>query len=193
MIENEIKVLLTKNEYEYLLNQFGFERQYNRKVINTQKNYYYDTEDFEMNRQNKTCRIRIKDGKYTATIKKHLSTGNQSVENDIQLSTDLYHNAFVDMGLQLQGVLVTTRSVLLKDRICEVVLDRNEYLGTVDYELEIEYEANQQKNAHSILINILSMLPNQDIHFLESPISLYLDRTPSKSTRFFDRKKQIQS
>lgn len=69
MAELEKKLLLTEDEYDYLMEHFGYESPLIRKPIVTQINYYFDTDDFSMNRQNTTCRIRLKDGKYKVTIK----------------------------------------------------------------------------------------------------------------------------
>ena len=64
MTELEKKLLLLKEEYNYLFRIFG-----DSKNIKKQINYYFDTDDFSMNKQNVTCRIRLKDGKYKGTIK----------------------------------------------------------------------------------------------------------------------------
>ena len=57
----------------------------------------------------------------------------------MEIRNGLESNAFTDMGLKLQGELVTKRCIVFKDADCEVVLDKNEYLGHKDFELEIEY------------------------------------------------------
>ena len=79
MTELEKKLLLTEDEYDYLMEHLGYESPLIQKPIVTQINYYFDTDDFSMNRQNTTCRIRLKDGKYKATMKKHASGGDQSI------------------------------------------------------------------------------------------------------------------
>ncbi|MBQ7335743.1 MAG: hypothetical protein IJW92_04665 [Clostridia bacterium] len=52
MIEFEKKILLTKEEYDCLFAHFGQEKPRVKQV-----NYYFDTDDFLMNRKNITCRI----------------------------------------------------------------------------------------------------------------------------------------
>ena len=73
MTELEKKLLLTEDEYDYLMERFGYGSPLIQKPIVTQINYYFDTDDFSMNRRNTTCRIRLKGGKYRATMKRHSS------------------------------------------------------------------------------------------------------------------------
>ena len=59
MIEYEKKILLTKDEYKKLITTFSE----NAKTI-VQKNHYYDTRDYKLNKNGVTCRIREKDNKF---------------------------------------------------------------------------------------------------------------------------------
>ena len=102
MIELEKKLLLTKEEYTCLLHHFGNKNQPVKQI-----NYYFDTKDLSMNRQGITCRIRLKNGTYTATMKQHTSNSDFSTETKMEVRNDLIDNAFVDMNLSLQGELVT--------------------------------------------------------------------------------------
>ena len=187
MTELEKKLLLTEDEYDYLMEHLGYESPLIQKPITTQVNYYFDTDDFSMNRQNTTCRIRLKDGKYKATIKKHASGGDQSTETEMEIRNGLESNAFTDMGLKLQGELVTKRCVVLKDAHCEAVLDKNEYLGQTDYELEIEYTAEHEKDAQTILKIFKDMLTRRKCFLAYKESLKEAPDVPSKSSRFFER------
>ena len=182
MTELEKKLLLTEDEYDYLMEQFGYENPLIQKSIVTQINYYFDTDDFSMNRQNTTCRIRLKDGKYRATMKKHSSSADQSTEIEMEIYNGLDRNAFINMGLKLQGELITKRCVVLKDANCEAVLDKNKYLGHTDYELEIEYASGHENDAWEILKIFKEMLTHHQgfIAYEGTP------DVPSKSSRFFE-------
>ncbi len=183
MIELEKKIMLTKGEYDYLLSKFGKD-----KPIIKQTNFYFDTEDLSMNQRNITCRIRLKDGKCHGTMKSHIANTNQSIETEMAVRNGIYDNAFIDLGLKLQGELVTERCIIVKNSICEVALDKNDYLGYTDYELEIEYSPNCENEANSILQTLLNTL----IHY-KKDLSLLDHTTPtnntfSKSNRFFARR-----
>ena len=187
MTELEKKLLLTEDEYDYLMEHLGYESPLIQKPIITQINYYFDTDDFSMNRQNTTCRIRLKDGKYKATMKKHTSGGNQSTETEMEVHDGIRDNAFLDMGLKLFGELITERCIILKDGICEVVLDKNEYLGYTDFELEIEYIPMFEHHAERVLNMLISCLIDNDVTPAVQSANSYIPNVPSKSKRFFER------
>lgn len=187
MTELEKKLLLTEDEYDYLMEHLGYESPLIQKPITTQVNYYFDTDDFSMNRQNTTCRIRLKDGKYKATMKKHASSGDQSTETEMEIRNGFESNAFTDMGLKLQGELVTQRFVVLKDANCEAVLDKNEYLGHTDYELEVEYTQEHEKDAQTILKIFRDILTRRKCFLVYKESLKDAPDVPSKSSRFFER------
>lgn len=187
MTELEKKLLLSKDEYNYLMEHFGYDDTMIRKPIVKQINYYFDTDDFSMNRQNITCRIRLKNGKYRAIMKKHFANTDQSSETEMEIYHGIYENAFTKMGLTLQGELITERCIILKNEIFEVALDKNEYLGHADYELEIEYTAEQEKAAQAIMKIFRNMLTQRKylLSYKESiagPLNV-----PSKAARFFKK------
>ena len=187
MTELEKKLLLTEEEYDYLMEHLGYESPLIPSPITTQINYYFDTDDFSMNRQNTTCRIRLKDGKYKATMKKHSSSGDRSTETEMEIYNGLESNAFTEMGLKLQGELVTRRCIVFKDAGCEAVLDKNEYLGQTDYELEIEYTPEHEKDAQAILKIFKDMLIRRKCFLAYKESLKEVPDVPSKSSRFFER------
>ena len=182
MTEFEKKLILSKDEYNYLMKHLGQD-----KMTVTQINYYFDTDDFDMNRENTTCRIRLKNGKYMATMKLHSEENDNSTEIDLLIRNGIYDNTFIDMGLKLQGELITKRCLILQDDICEVVLDKNDYLGHTDYELEVEYSSNHENEALIILHRIETILLYNNPSLTLKDFALRYKNTPSKSTRFFER------
>lgn len=185
MTECEKKLLLSEEAYNALMERFSSAQ----KQIVTQVNYYFDTDDFAMNRQDTTCRIRLKDGQYQATMKRHAAGTDQSTEAEMEIYAGLDHNAFTDMGLKLWGALTTHRCVLLKNPHLEVVLDRNEYLGYTDYELEIEYLPEYEKEARAVLKEVEKALQRK-----RSPIYNIgiFSAGLNKSKRFFKRMKAAE-
>lgn len=193
MTEFEKKLLLTKDEYDYLMGCLTEESHLLPKSTVTQINYYFDTDDFAMNRQNTTCRIRLKDGKYKATVKKHISDADRSTETEMEIYSGLDRNAFTDMGLKLQGELVTERCVAMKEADCTVMLDKNEYLGHTDYELEIEYPPGHEKDAQAILHIFRNMLARRKCFLICKESMEELPGVPSKSNRFFERMRAVKA
>ena len=193
MTELEKKLLLTEDEYDYLMERLSYENPLIQNSVDTQINYYFDTDDLSMNHQNITCRIRLKDGKYKATMKKHSLWDERSTENEMEIYNGLDGNSFTDMGLKLQGELITKRCVVMKNSNCEVVLDKNEYLGHIDYELEIEYTPEYEKDAGAILKIFRDMLTRRKCFLIYKEGIEMPPIVPSKSKRFFERMSAVKA
>lgn len=135
MLEHEKKILLTKEEFARL-HLWAPED----SKVSIQKNYYFDGDDFQWNRNGVTLRIREKEGKYTATVKEHCHCfPEKSVETSMLVQNEKDCRLFENRKVWLQGCLITQRvTVMIEDNV-EVVIDENHYLDTTDYELEIEY------------------------------------------------------
>ena len=179
MIEREKKVLLTNQEYETILNLYG-----GGVSTAVQVNHYYDTKDLGMNEKRITCRVRESNGKLRATLKAHGNDGpsDNSMETDMGYVSNVKQNCFTDMGLLLHGTLVTYRTILLKNAAFEMVLDRNEYMGHTDFELEIEYVEGCESGAQDVLNSLMQRLGVYD------KVGKYRD-CKSKSERFFERRR----
>lgn len=185
MIEFEKKILLTKEEYTCLLHHFGDKNQPVKQI-----NYYFDTKDLFMHRQGITCRIRLKNGTYVATMKQHTPNSDFSTEKQLEVRAGLDDNSFVDMGLELQGELITNRCPIIKNDTCEAVLDKNDYLGYTDYELEIEYLAGHEAEANAIMQDCIRILQHNNLSLTPEEINSHSNKVPNKSNRFFERKSQ---
>ena len=181
MTELEKKLLLTKDAYDCLMEHFGYENPLLQKPTIKQINYYFDSDDLSMNRQNITCRIRLKDGKYKGTLKQHTTASDYSTEIEMEVHDGIHDNAFTDMGLKLQGKLITERCVIFQNAACKAVLDKNDYLGYTDYELELEYSPGHEKDARDFLQMTVDTLRRKCFLAYKH----YAPSVPSKSTRFF--------
>lgn len=188
MLEFEKKVMLTKAEYDFL-------KEHWQALAPTavQINHYYDTDDFELSRRGITCRIREKDGVCTATVKEHRIKGSDcSVEKSRSVTNRYDDSLFKGMGLRYQGSLETLRTIYESQPGIRIMLDRNSYLGTVDYELEIEYDKEFEYLADAELEQIISEMINGEI--LNSPKAFRnrVNQGKSKSGRFFERKTEAE-
>lgn len=179
LIEYEKKFLLTKEEYLKLISSLCVNI---TPIIQT--NHYYDTDNFELNDQGITCRIREKNNKFTATIKTHLS--DKSLEQSKIVTDENDISLFSNYNVDYQGKLTTHRTKLFCGDGYEIVIDRNEYLSTEDYELEAEY-TNENEDVLTAPLKLISNILNIDIN------DFYARSTESKnkSQRFFNRKKEL--
>lgn len=142
-IECEAKCLITKNEYQSILQTSS--------VIETihQTNYYIDYNN-KLKNNHQALRIRAKNDKYELTLKTKTSEGNieQTINIDASCVADIINNHCLPTQLAQElninisdidsiKIIKTTRSCI---QYCDLIieLDHTDFNGTVDYEIEIE-------------------------------------------------------
>lgn len=183
MLEFEKKIMLSEAEYVFLKNNVFANAQ-----TTNQTNYYYDNEMYEMNKRGITFRIREIDGVYITIMKDHSKKDTDcSVERQFNLDS-VYNDIFLKkMGLLCHGSLHTQRTTLVLDDI-QVMLDKNEYLDTMDYELEFEYPMESEENAFNSINTIAAILFRNGILNTDSELINRIGVGKNKSERFFERK-----
>ena len=172
--EFEKKRMIEKTEYDFLCACVG-----NGEATELQINYYYDTEDEYFRRNNITCRIRQKDRRLVGTVKRHGVGGqNQHSSEERFKVNNLPHSFEVDARkVYLKGLLITQRlEVELCSKLC-LVLDKNSYLGEIDYEIEIEYQEGCEQMVEGVMVLMEKMLYTEEGK----------NKVLSKSERFFRR------
>lgn len=185
-IEIEFKNLLTKAEYNRLLDALPFPT-----VGKTQTNHYFETVDFQLKQKVAALRIREINGVYQLTLKEPYDDG--LLETHDQLTSIEASNWFTgkpvakphtshqldQLGIQIQdlqywGSLQTERKEFKQDGYI-YVLDYSTYHGHYDYELELEVPQKEAGEAH------FNELLKQH-HIIKR-------HTPNKIQRFFTSKK----
>lgn len=188
MVELEKKIMLTEKEYLSIVELMCKDAR-----LQTQTNYYFDDDDFSMNKKGITCRIRAKDGKYKATIKNHnIECPDCSTEEDLVEKSEFDPQIFSVFGLHYQGELVTDRVVMHKDSSCKMVLDRNVYLGHTDFELEVEYCKESEERAHTLIVSIAKCLVETTRLTGIDEFIARIGQGGSKSQRFFKYLKNLK-
>ncbi|MDY0211059.1 MAG: CYTH domain-containing protein [Acholeplasma sp.] len=143
-IEIEFKTPLDEKKYYDLLNEFELENN-----IFKQTNFYFDSEDLYFRKNKIVLRIRKKgEHFYKITMKSHSEQGayEQHVLLDEKEAVEMLQNGFntkeffeIDQTVTLLGSLDNYRvSTPYKDG--ELFLDKVEYYGITDYELEYEVD-----------------------------------------------------
>lgn len=186
MLEFEKKFMLSPEEYRILYQAFD-------APVHTQTNFYYDTQNLFYNSQGITCRIRAKGGRYKATIKEHRLHTSLCSEERVMVVKDEYDTSlFTGMNLLLQGKLQTVRkTVNMPGGVC-LALDRNLYLGMVDYELEMEYDPQFEISCDDALHIITRVLSEQGLTSSEEEFYNRMKCSRTKSERFFAQKIKIE-
>ncbi len=151
MIENEFKVMLTEKQYKIIHGSFAWNKQV------SQVNYYFDTKEFSLINSHVTCRVRFVEGEYLLQMKLPNGAEYSRIEVEEKLG-DTLPIGFTGEKLSalcgrenmpdvwLIGELKTYRSVK-KFEGAEIDLDKSEYFGKTDYELEIEFTDEAEARA----------------------------------------------
>lgn len=163
MRENEIKFTLIKEEYEQLKKELLDSGAKSRLQIN----YYYDTEELDLLRNDITVRVRQKEDELRLQIKYPLCVENHIVsKKEIECTIDKIEKEFVldktvwedsDWDIEKHkivkyyGELITFRTSLQYNEWLKLELDYNCYLGISDYELEVEIESGKEEEALKLL------------------------------------------
>lgn len=142
MLEKEIKIMLTEEEYSRLMTIFA-----PAKTVTQVNHYYYSKACSE---QRISVRVREVEGRALLQIKLPVSDcGTLAVREEIERGLDcvpdeisgeqLMQLCRIDDTAVKLGSLATQRALSYEFDGVELCLDKNEYLGCVDHELEAEY------------------------------------------------------
>ena len=146
MREQEVKAMLSVNQYTFLKNQFMFDDEFE------QINSYYSDKNGIIDARNITIRVREKGNQFVLQVKERLSErGSLHISNEYEKQiygvprfigsselSELCGSYLPDV--HLLDTLVTHRMVKWWNKTTQICLDKNNYLGQVDYEVEIEYK-----------------------------------------------------
>lgn len=183
MNEYEKKIMLSAAEYN-LIRKLGF----GFSGVETQTNYYYDTDDHTYNEKNITLRIREKNGEYEATVKKHYDNPkNYSTEETVSCRDENDAELFKGYGVKLQGKMITERSISEPKHGVKIMLDRNHYLGGQDFEMEIEYDEGMDGEVYFYIESIAVCLTHYGLIGCVTDFNSRGMHPMSKSQRFFWR------
>jgi uncharacterized protein YjbK len=193
-LEIEFKTLLSLPEYDRLMMRFSHISPVR------QTNYYFDSKDLQLREKRLALRIRTFDKAAEMTLKVPQEIGN--IEYNIDLTLECAKNliaqkSLLDCPVDLSEVfdvlkanaldisVITCIGSLTTIRreyqipIGKAALDTNEYLGTSDYEFELEVRDNDQGQK-----DFDAFLLSNDIEFRYAR---------SKVVRFLDTKRHLKS
>lgn len=176
-IEIEFKTFISEDVYNNLIKEFELENN-----IFSQTNYYFDTEDTLLMQEKTVLRIRQKGSNYKLTKKTraevgadetHLLISKEQAENFLQNGFDA---KIINLPYYVKNIAqLTTHRASTPYKNGTLFLDKSEYYGKVDY--EIEYEVDEEKEG---LKDFKNFLDSHNITFKESI---------RKSKRAYDNRK----
>lgn len=164
-IEIEAKVLVSKANYEKLLNNLNFDEK-----IKIQKNYYLDSSDRVLKKYGMIVRLRERENRYKLSMKAPLAEG--LLEKN-QLLDDKDFNALIKSNIFPRGEIfdflemlnispfsltvlaeLTTERHEMEYNSTSINISKNTYGKVVDY--EIECDSDSKSKSESTLKELLS-------------------------------------
>ena len=171
MLETEYKSLLTEEEYNKIACHYSWD------WIKEQTNHYYSDDESILARNRVMFRVRVKDDRSVIQVKLH-----KNVNSPLQICEELEYPAdgvpeVIEDGEKYTGIktgtlknlgsTVTLRHSKMWDSRTEICLDKTEYLGITDYEIEIEYTGEK------IPEELLAELTALGVEFKENSVGKY--------------------
>lgn len=161
MLELEYKCMLDQILYQNIVSKLN-SKYLGKKVF--QVNYYYDTEDFKLDQNNITFRIRHKEEKLFIQVKYPIKNdGLLKIRNEVESCIDILPKV-INLGesslisyvgneqnIMLLGELCTERISYNLNSGIRIDIDKNYYYGNIDFELEIEFDENFREDALILL------------------------------------------
>ena len=166
-IEREFKTGITREKYYELINELDLK---DKSYLQT--NYYFDTDDLELKKKEKTLRIRIKEISIHLTLKEHVK--DYTKETTINLTKEEASN-YIKNGIDgnqygIDKLLVnvsklSTKRTKLKTKYGMLFFDMNNYNNITDY--EIEYEVDDKISTLDGLFEFNHFLKENGIPFVK--------------------------
>lgn len=174
MTESELKYNLNLCQYIYLISNLKNKCE---SKSNIQINYYFDTDNFELDNKDITLRIRQIEESLKLELKLPIQNdGTLRIKNEFSKSInelpfvikpdsdDLKEVLSCSDDLFLKGTLVTERIKFSLGENIEIDIDKNYYMGVIDYELEVEFQERSIEQAKKFINSIsdtYELVPSQ--------------------------------
>ncbi len=144
MLETEFKAMLTEERFNVLRSMFEWDH------VIEQTNSYYADSSMLLKQHGITLRVRTIDGLSRIQVKVHKNADSPlQICEENEFETDAIPESFtaeetenltgLHVPASLLGSLTTHRYSLMYCDGVEICLDKSDYLGKTDYEIEIEY------------------------------------------------------
>ena len=187
-MEYEARVFITPEQYYKIKEKYLKEHPDARKILN--ENYYFDTEDLYLTEHQMVLRIRkINHQKSELTLKIQKEEGcleinhpltlieesellNSNVIPDLRIIEELAAYNINPKDIKLITSLVTDRIEIQFDKYL-LVIDKNEYRGKTDFNLEVESDSDFAANFYLNLIISEFGIENKKDYITKSKRAIY--------------------
>jgi uncharacterized protein YjbK len=162
MHEMEYKYMLNESQYMHIMSRVHSEQ--GNIDCKIQVNYYYDSNNYLLDNNKITLRVRQKDSKLSLELKSELQNEgllriNEELEYPIDKLPLVLNRKKVSWleclpdseEISLKGSLITERITVKPCEGIKLDIDKSIYLGKVDYELEVEFKEELKEKAYELL------------------------------------------
>lgn len=194
MKENEYKCMLKKGEFDYIQSCLKLNGSAAAMQHKAQTNYYYDTEDYALDRAGITCRVRDDYCTLEGTLKIH-GKSEQDGNLEIPIKTNGVPESFLLGGKRLLfiGTLHTDRNIYKLSEGISLMFDANTYLGERDFEMEIEFMENKRYEAGKLFREMQLLAYQYRMMCGCASVAEKNEGVPSKSARFIRKKQSMKN
>lgn len=179
-LEIEFKTAIQKETYDELLKQFDLENN-----VFKQTNYYFDTDNLDLDNSKIVLRIRQKGNQYKLTSKSHSNEGAFEThvfiteEEALKMLRDGFDASIINLSFYVRKVSeLSTYRVSTSYKNGVIFFDKSVYYGKTDY--EIEYEADSQEQG------------KKDFDSFLNEYNIDLVKSVRKSSRAYEQLKKIK-
>ena len=171
MLETEYKSLLIQSVYNKIANHFDWD------WVKEQTNHYYGDKDKILAKNRVMFRVRVKDNNSVIQVKLRKNANSplqicEELEYPIEGVPEVIADGEKYTGIKTGelknlGCTVTLRHSKMWDSQTEICVDKTEYLGITDYEIEVEYTGEK------IPENLSAELTALGVEFKKNSIGKY--------------------
>ncbi|MBJ8030401.1 CYTH domain-containing protein [Bacillus cereus group sp. N21] len=172
MREKEYKHMLNETQYLKILEYLQYNYQIEFKI---NINYFFDTPNLDLSKKGITLRVRQINSKLVLDIKMPGVKNGYLIQREeiskeikefpifINLRNLPIYEIIPDVkGAQLIGTLVTERYSCKVQEGIIIDLDKSSYLGALDYELEVEFHSDFEKEAYGFFQKLIGDLKRNE-------------------------------
>ena len=182
MLEFEKRIIIDSDEYGLICERLGS----GRRLVWT--NYYYDTEALDFRRAGFALRVRECGDSFESAVERSGGSAGRICVRYLAKGADRFRAAeALGTGVRFCGSLRAERMSYPFGKRARLYVDRNCYLGAVDYELAVQYRRGYEKECGAALCAAAAALERALSGFDPSRFLLRADSSAGKSERFFER------
>ena len=193
MKETEYNYILKKGEFDYIHSCIKLSTENFMVKHITQTHYYYDTEDYTLDKAGVSCYV-LDDGCGLKGAVKLCGKIPETEDIEIPIEADGVSEC-INLGafrLKLLGSFHTDREVCKISEGVEIMFDIDSYLGEREYGISLEFTDRGRGEARKLLRDIELLIKQYRAMTGENNFDGYVKTAAPKSSRFIIKKRSMR-